>query len=85
MEVYGSVSVEFESELRLSIGLNIFYSEEKDWARHTTQQCPLQVIYGHLVPITTLSIINDTALYHIRHDVNTQTVSLVVADDHFNL
>ena len=23
------------------IGLNIFYSEEKDWARHTTRQCPL--------------------------------------------
>ena len=24
------------------VGLNIFYSEEKDWARHTTRQCPLQ-------------------------------------------
>ena len=24
-----------------NIGLNIFYSEEKDWARHTTRQCPL--------------------------------------------
>ena len=23
-------------------GLNIFYSEEKDWARDTTRQCPLQ-------------------------------------------
>ena len=23
-------------------GLNIFYSEEKDWVRHTTQQCPLK-------------------------------------------
>ena len=27
------------------IGLNIFYSEEKDWARHTTRQCPLQRKY----------------------------------------
>ena len=26
-------------------GLNIFYSEEKDWARHTTRQCPLQRKY----------------------------------------
>ena len=26
-----------------NIGLNIFYSEEKDWARHTTRQCPLHV------------------------------------------
>ena len=24
------------------IGLNIFYSEEKDWVWHTTRQCPLQ-------------------------------------------
>ena len=24
------------------IALNIFYSEEMDWARQTTQQCPLQ-------------------------------------------
>ena len=24
------------------LGLNIFYSEEKDWALHTTRQCPLQ-------------------------------------------
>ena len=23
-------------------GLNIFYSEEKDWTQHTTRQCPLQ-------------------------------------------
>ena len=28
----------------LSIGLNIFYLEEKDWARHTTRHCPLQDI-----------------------------------------
>ena len=28
-----------------SFGLNIFYSEEKDWARHTTRQCPLQRKY----------------------------------------
>ena len=27
-----------------SLGLNMFYSEEKDWARHTTRQCPLQLI-----------------------------------------
>ena len=27
------------------VGLNIFYSEEKDWARHTTRQCPLQRKY----------------------------------------
>ena len=26
------------------VGLNIFYSEEKDWAWHTTRQCPLQVV-----------------------------------------
>ena len=29
----------------VDIGLNIFYSEEKDWARHTTRQCPLQRKY----------------------------------------
>ena len=29
---------------RVKFGLNMFYSEEKDWARHTTQQCPLQVV-----------------------------------------
>ena len=28
-----------------NFGLNIFYSEEKDWARHTTRQCPLQRKY----------------------------------------
>ena len=26
------------------VGLNIFYSEEKDWARHTKRQCPLQML-----------------------------------------
>ena len=31
--------------IRDAIGLNIFYSEEKDWARHTTRQCPLQRKY----------------------------------------
>ena len=29
-------------------GLNIFYSEEKDWAWHTTRQCPLQRKYLQL-------------------------------------
>ena len=32
--------------------LNIFYSEEKDWAWHTTRQCPLQdynVLRRHLL------------------------------------
>ena len=29
-------------QVRCNVGLNIFYSEEKDWARHTTRQCPLQ-------------------------------------------
>ena len=24
-----------------AVGLNIFYSEEMDWAWHTMQQCPL--------------------------------------------
>ena len=28
-----------------AVGLNIFYSEEKDWARHITRQCPLQRKY----------------------------------------
>ena len=28
------------------IGLNIFYSEEKDWAWHTTQQCPCMIVQG---------------------------------------
>ena len=27
-----------------AIDLNIFYSEEMDWARHTMQQCPLNAI-----------------------------------------
>ena len=27
----------------VTFGLNIFYSEEKDWARNTTRQCPLQI------------------------------------------
>ena len=26
-----------------AFGLNIFYSKEKDWAQHTTRQCPLQL------------------------------------------
>ena len=30
---------------KICVGLNIFYSEEKDWARHTTRQCPLQRKY----------------------------------------
>ena len=29
----------------VQIGLNIFYSEEKDWTRHSTRQCPLQQVY----------------------------------------
>ena len=28
--------------MKKKIGLNIFYSIEQDWARHTTRQCPLQ-------------------------------------------
>ena len=28
--------------LLLKVGLNIFYSEEKDWTRHKMRQCPLQ-------------------------------------------
>ena len=31
-----------ESGQYLMFGLNIFHSEEKDWARHTMRQCPLQ-------------------------------------------
>ena len=27
---------------RVELDLNIFYSEEMDWARHTTRQCPLK-------------------------------------------
>ena len=30
---------------KIRFGLNIFYSEEKDWARHSTRQCPLQRKY----------------------------------------
>ena len=32
-------------------GLNIFYSEEKNWARHTTRQCPLQRKYFHFLQL----------------------------------
>ena len=28
----------------IAFGLHIFCSEEKDWARHTARQCPLQNI-----------------------------------------
>ena len=27
------------------VGLNIFYTEEKDWVWHTMRQCPLQRKY----------------------------------------
>ena len=46
-----------------SFGLNIFYSEEKDWARHTTRQCPLQdynVLRLHLL------IFNLSAVYPLE-------------------
>ena len=39
-----------------AFGLNIFYSEEKDWVRHSTRQCPLQHLQSEEENLSTLNI-----------------------------
>ena len=41
----GAIFIKGYNSSKLMVGLNIFYSEEKDCALHTTRQCPLQRKY----------------------------------------
>ena len=53
------------SALYHPFGLNIFYSEEKDWSRHTTWKCPLQKKYVQKNLITHLYTRTHTHTIHL--------------------